>query len=328
MSRQSPHGAAPSASDRCAPRVRVALRRVPAATAVLTLAGGMLIGWNPPFSRAQQSPDTWSAAQRAVLPSGLVVQLEFTAVPGASVTALPGELSDRAGGGRAAALYSDGLRPGDPAQTFRITEDRPQADGSWRTLGTLRLTFSRPVRNPRLHLSGLAGLTPGPDSGTATVAATASRLTVTGGSPAAPTLVNRTEWPGWTVDGNSLAPVGADGSADGATSSAAEGSLELAGTFRTAVLRVERRSTVRPGATGDDGPLPAFTVTLDEGVGTAPPGYGNASHLLSDLYLGSDAGTAPARLAHRPLVTRAPLVPAAAPAAPAATAPAEPAGEP
>ncbi|GAA2817629.1 Ig-like domain-containing protein [Kitasatospora sp. CM 4170] len=290
MSRQFSREAAPSAPapDRHgAPAARGRRLRPAAAGASAALAAGLLIGWNPPPSAAQQSPDGWSGEHRAVLPSGLTVQLDFAAAPGTAVIAEPGELADRSGGGRAAALYTDGLRPGDPAQAFRIAPERSQADGSWRTVGTLQLTFSRAVRNPRLHLSGLAGTATGKGGSTST----ATRLTLTGGSPSAPTLVNRTDWPGWTVDGNTLAPAGADGADDGSAGSAAEGSLELVGTFRTAVFRVELRSTARAGSSTPPEPLDqAYTVTLDEGVSTAPQVYGNASHLLSDLFLGADAG--------------------------------------
>ncbi|MEV7356165.1 Ig-like domain-containing protein [Kitasatospora sp. NPDC091276] len=262
------------------------------AVALTVLVAGLLTGWNAPLSVAQQSPDAWSGEHRAVLPSGLSVQLEFAATPGTEVAAAAGELADRSGGGRAAGPYTDGMRPGNPAQTFSVTENRPQTDGSWRTVGTLRLAFSRPVRNPRLHLSGLVALATG-KSGTTS---TAARLTLTGGSPAAPTLVNRTDWPGWTVDANALAPVGADGSSDGAAGSASEGTLELVGTLRTAVFRIEQRSTARAGSTTAPPVLrQAYTVTVDEDLGTAPQNYGNASHVLSDLFLGADAANA----AHR-----------------------------
>ncbi|MFF1906727.1 Ig-like domain-containing protein, partial [Kitasatospora sp. NPDC058218] len=314
MSRQFPRDAALSAPapDRHAPRTGGVRRpRLAAAGASAALAAALLIGWNPPSSVAQQSPDTWSGEQRAVLPSGLTVQLDFSAAPGFDVTAEPGELADRSGGGRAAALYTDGLRPGDPAQTFRVSENRPQTDGSWRTVGTLRLAFSRPVRNPRLHVSGLAAIATGKGGSTST----ATRLTLTGGSPGAPALVNRTDWPGWTVDGNSLAPAGAGGGSDAEAGSAAEGSLELAGTFRTAVFRVEQRSTARAGSTTAPAPLTqAYTVTLDEGVGTAPQGYGNASHLLSDLFLGADAAGAARHDRRAGTTGTTPLVPPAAPA--------------
>ncbi|MFJ4591306.1 Ig-like domain-containing protein [Kitasatospora sp. NPDC088861] len=262
------------------------------AVALTVLVAGLLTGWNAPRSVAQQSPDAWSGEHRAVLPSGLSVQLEFAATPGTEVAAAAGELADRPGGGRAAGPYTDGMHPGNPAQTFSVTENRPQTDGSWRTVGTLRLAFSRPVRNPRLHLSGLVALATG-KSGTTS---TAARLTLTGGSPAAPTLVNRTDWPGWTVDANALAPVGADGSSDGAAGSASEGTLELVGTLRTAVFRIEQRSTARAGSTTAPPVLrQAYTVTVDEDLGTAPQNYGNASHVLSDLFLGADAANA----AHR-----------------------------
>ncbi|MER6396898.1 Ig-like domain-containing protein [Kitasatospora sp. NPDC001603] len=314
MSRQFPRDAALSAPAPARPAHRTGGMRRPrlvAAGASAALAAALLIGWNPPTSAAQQSPDTWSGDRSAVLPSGLTVHIDFSAAPGFDVAAEPGELAERFGGGRAAALYTDGLRPGDPAQTFRITDNRPQTDGSWRTVGTLGIAFSRPVRNPRLHVSGLSAVATGKGGATSTV----SRLSLTGGSPGAPALVNRTDWPGWTVDGNSLAPAGAGAAAD--AGSAAEGSLELAGTFRTAVFRVEQRSTARAGSTAAPAPAPllqAYTVTLDEGVGTAPQGYDNASHLLSDLFLGADAGGA-ARLGRRAATTgTTPLVPPATPA--------------
>ncbi|MFG3225207.1 Ig-like domain-containing protein [Kitasatospora sp. NPDC048194] len=268
-------------------------RRFPrTAVALAVLAAGLLTGPNAPAAPARQSPDSWSPEHRAVLPSGLSVQFDFAAAPGTAVTAEPGRLAERAGGAGSGGTYADGIGPGEPAQTFTPAPGRPQTDGSWRTVGTLRLSFSRPVRNPRLHLSGLAAVASG-ESGTT---GTAARLTLTGGSPAAPTLVGRTGWNGWTVDGNSLAPGGADGSTDGAAGTAAEGTLELAGTFRTAVFRVEQRSTSRAGSTTAAPVLrQAYTVTVDEFLGTAPQAYGNASHVVSDLFLGTDATTGPRR---------------------------------
>ncbi|RKT16911.1 hypothetical protein BX285_1270 [Streptomyces sp. 1114.5] len=263
--------------------------RTAATLAVLTV--GLLTGWNVPLSAAQQSPGTWSGDQRALLPSGLSVRFDVEASPGVGVTATPGELADHPGGGHSTGLYTDGMRPGAPAQTFGITPDHPQADGSWHTLGTIRLNFSRPVRNPRLHLSGLAATATGKSGATST----ATRLTLIGGTPAAPTLVKRTGWPGWTVDGSTLAPAGPDGTSDAAPGSAAEGSLELDGTFRTAVFRIEQRSTVRAGSTTAPPVLrQAYTVSVDEALGTAPQAYGNASHVISDLFLGA-AATTPSR---------------------------------
>ncbi|KJK57124.1 hypothetical protein UK12_18310 [Saccharothrix sp. ST-888] len=151
------------------------------------------------------------------------------------------------------------------------------------------------MRNPRLHLSGLAGLATGKGGSTST----ATRLTVTGGSPSAPSLVGRTGWPGWTVSGNTLAPAG-DGQADGATDGL--GTLELAGTVTTVTFRVEERSTARAGSTTAPAALKhAYTVTLDEGLGTAPQGYGNASHLVSDLFLGQDTTGNPGRTPAEPI---------------------------
>ncbi len=284
MCRQFPHRApAPDArpADRDRPHPRIGRR-----TAAL-IATGLLTGLGVPPVAAQQTPDSWSAERRAVLPSGLTVQFDYAAVPGVGVDTAPGKLADRAGGG--ASPYTDGIRPGDPAETFQAAERRPRADGSWRTLGTLQLSFSRPVRNPRLHVSGLAGTATSKDGSTGT----STRLTVTGGSPAAPALVGRTGWPGWTVGAGELAPApdaGPDGTADGT------GTLELAGTVTTVSLRVEQRSTALDGSTTPPAPLrQAYTVTLDEGLGSAPQEYGNVSHLVSDLFLGQDAATSATR---------------------------------
>ncbi|ROR43378.1 Ig-like domain-containing protein [Kitasatospora cineracea] len=283
MCRQFPHRApAPDArpADRDRPHPRIGRR-----TAAL-IATGLLTGLGIPPVAAQQTPDSWSAERRAVLPSGLTVQFDYAALPGVGVDTAPGKLAGRTGGG---GPYTDGIRPGDPAETFQAAERRPRADGSWHTLGTLQLSFSRPVRNPRLHVSGLAGTATSKDGSTGT----STRLTVTGGSPAAPALVGRTGWSGWTVGAGELAPApdaGPDGTADGT------GTLELAGTVTTVSLRVEQRSTARDGSTTPPAPLrQAYTVTLDEGLGSAPQEYGNVSHLVSDLFLGQDAATSATR---------------------------------
>ncbi|MGK4581923.1 GEVED domain-containing protein [Kitasatospora sp. HPMI-4] len=327
MSRQFRHAA--TASRPGGPGPTGAGSRGVGRAGAAVLATALLLGWTstawPDVARAQQSPDAWNRARRAVLPSGLAVELEFSPAPGVSSTAAPGRLAARTGSGHGATLpsrgadggkssvreaaasasvtsgYADGLRPGDPAETFEITERHPRSDGSWHTLGTLRLSFSRVVRNPRLHLSGLAGVATGKGGSTAT------RLTVTGGAPGTVALIGRTDWPGWTVGGDTLAPSG-DGLPDGAADGL--GTLELAGTVSTVTFRVERRSTARSGgATAPAAPRHAYTVTLDEGLGTAPQGYGNASHLVSDLFLGRDASGGSARtLALPPAHSAQPLV--------------------
>lgn len=263
-------------------------------------AGVLLLTLLPAVAEAQQSPSVWSRERTAALPSGLTVRMDFSPLPGVAVTAAPGTLGEHAGSG---AAYADGMRPGDPAETFQVEEDRPTAEGSWRTLGELRISFSRPVRNPRLHISGLTARA----AGTTGTTVTAARLVVTAGTPAAPSLVGRTPWTGWTAAGSELAPP-ADTDADGASDGT--GSVELAGTLGAATLRMEQRVTARDGATTRPVPLrTAFTVTLDESLGTAPQGYGNASHLLSDLYLGQDAADRGHRSrTDRPAVLR-PVVP-------------------
>ncbi|TQF04513.1 hypothetical protein E6W39_22640 [Kitasatospora acidiphila] len=253
-------------------------RRTVVVAAALTTGLGLGFGWLQTVSQAQQTPPTWTDGHHAVLRSGLGVDLTFAPAPGVTGRAGAGTLGS-------AAPYTDGVDAKTAAELFRMTEDHPAADGSWRTLGTLRLTFSRPVRNPRLHLSGLAGTVGGTSS--------ALRLTVTGGTPSAPAPAARSPWRGWTVADGAFAPAAEDGTADATLDPA--GSLELDGTFTTATLRVDRRDTAAPGSSAAPPALhPAVTVTVDEALGSAPASYGDASHVISDLFLGSDAiGPAP-----------------------------------
>ncbi|MGW2249318.1 hypothetical protein ACWCXH_03820 [Kitasatospora sp. NPDC001660] len=60
------------------------------AAALAALTAGLLIAWSPP-SAAQQSPDTWSAEHRAVLPAGLSVQFGLATFPGFDATAEPAD---------------------------------------------------------------------------------------------------------------------------------------------------------------------------------------------------------------------------------------------
>ncbi|WP_431679482.1 Ig-like domain-containing protein [Kitasatospora sp. KL5] len=288
------------------PPAAVPRRALAAAAAAGLLLPAAAAGRAP----AQQTPSGWSQERRATLPSGLTVQLDLDTLPGITAKASPGTLGEHAGSG---AAYTDGLRAGDPAEIFAVTADRPSADGSWRTIGTLRIAFSRPVRNPRLHVSGLTARA----TATTGTTATAVRLAVADGTPTAPALVGRTAWTGWTVTGNELSPP-ADADADGI------GTLELTGTVGTATLRLEQRTTARDGSTTPPPPLrTAVTVTVDESLGTAPQGYGNASHLLSDLWLGRDAADEAHRARAVPPAATRPLV--AGPGAATTSSDAEPA---
>ncbi|WP_344636824.1 hypothetical protein [Kitasatospora cystarginea] len=83
----------------------------------MTLTTALLLGWNSTvgsgIARAQQSPDAWTGQGRAVLPSGLTVELEFSPASGVSSTAAPGVLAARTPAGHGAA------RPGGSADDGR-----------------------------------------------------------------------------------------------------------------------------------------------------------------------------------------------------------------
>ena len=188
-------------------------------------------------------------------------------------------------------------------------------------MGTVTVTFSRPVKNPRLHFSYMGTFYPwtrGPDNVRRLSFASLQFELMNGATGGRGDL---------TVFGSSLKVEDVNGAAsqglrirpasDRATEgcspfadSAGCGTVLFNGTYTQLTFKVDLNRTacddgciMRPdaaGATGDPQPLPPgfspriydetmFAVSFDEDIGDAPASYGGAGHALgSGLTLGPD----------------------------------------
>ncbi|WP_422097590.1 prealbumin-like fold domain-containing protein [Variovorax sp.] len=188
-------------------------------------------------------------------------------------------------------------------------------------MGTVTVTFSRPVKNPRLHFSYMGSFYPwtrGPDNVNRRSFASLQFELMNGATGGSGDL---------TVFGSSLKVEDVNGAAsqglrirpasDRATEgcspfadSAGCGTVLFNGTYTQLTFKVDLNRTacddgcfMRPdaaGAAGDPQPLPpgfspriydetVFAVSFDEDIGDAPASYGGAGHALgSGLTLGPD----------------------------------------
>ena len=260
------------------------------AAAVLWAALSLAFVLAPP-AQARQWPTAF-ADRVGSLPSGVRVAISFAPARGVAATTETGSLAVPG-------------HPGSvPGQTLHIPPVHPAPDSAYRPAGTLKIYFSRPVRDPRLHIDGLGESRIAPTGRTDTL----TRLTVTGGTPEAPTLVRGPGWGPWTVTADRIEPPPADSLVAGPPADAAPGppapvpgcagpggggegcgTVEMRGTLTAVMLRIDQASSGYGGSTTPPAPdTQIYTVSLSEDLGTAPEGYGNASHVVSDLFLGGD----------------------------------------
>ncbi|MGL5930869.1 MAG: GEVED domain-containing protein, partial [Dermatophilaceae bacterium] len=174
------------------------------------------------------------------------------------------------------------------------------ASGLCSNRGTVTITFSRPVRNPVLHVAGLGG-----SIGTAPNNTILHALgTITSSSPAGATFgapngsaVNLSRTNGNltfdTTDPRPSSNCGANTVA-GQTSLSGCGSLPVLGTYTSITMRMDilmAPNTAGTGTAGTAASGDAFVlgVTVPEDFGDAPASYDTgtaASHVLSDLQMG------------------------------------------
>lgn len=171
-----------------------------------------------------------------------------------------------------------------------------QCDG----LGTVTLTFSRPVLNPVLHLSELGGLEGVEGAPTGTVHARLTISAVNGGTASAASLTavsgtNLTVSGTNRIQANSvLAGTNISCTTGSPTQNTGCGSVRVNGTITSiqfaASLYINRISSDLSSTVGDGYSL---AVTVDEDFGDAPASYdtdatnGAASHVMGNLRLGS-----------------------------------------
>lgn len=201
-----------------------------------------------------------------------------------------------------ARVASAGVLPTDPAapaDEFLIPVNAKAAPGindlykdfdvtanAWSDILTLKFTFSRPVRNPRLHVAGTGGAVADSQGNEEYYWA---GLELVGGAPVRPTFSNAAGFPGYTVTNTSVLPTriySPKSTTCGVVYTC--GSVQLNGTLTSFSVKVRARN-VRTGVTaGDQFFWGVFRVSLDEDDSDAPASYGAASHVVGDTFLGTD----------------------------------------
>ncbi|WP_336204067.1 GEVED domain-containing protein [Nonomuraea sp. LPB2021202275-12-8] len=186
-----------------------------------------------------------------------------------------------------AAPADEYLAPANAKATAGIVdlyEDFAVTPGAWSDVATLTFTFSRPVRDPRLHVFGTGGAS----------GKSATRrddywpaIDLVGGSPVKPAFSQAAGFPGFRVTAGSIEPVRvypARSTTCGVVYTC--GTAKVNGTVTEFTVKL-RALNVRYGK---GGPTPqlwaAFKLSLAEDGSDAPASYGAASHAITDSYLG------------------------------------------
>jgi len=240
-----------------------------AAIAGMTIAAlvsaSILVPVSP--AAAYQQTGTFGPDGTATVPSGVAVSITGSGdvALGAAVASLPAATTSPAGAATA------------PAIGVSVSGDAA-IDSTYHQVGTLTVGFSRPVRNPRLHLFDLGS------------AGFATRLVLTSPGLA---LVPRAGWNGWTVSSTQAAPSTVAVTATsgcGMVSSGSPrgcGSIEVLGLASSVTFRVDAARTTITGASTATGDSFDVNATLDEDLANAAASYGGAAHAISDLSIGA-----------------------------------------
>ncbi|ALN64045.1 hypothetical protein GLA29479_3191 [Lysobacter antibioticus] len=177
------------------------------------------------------------------------------------------------------------------------------AVGGEQAAGTLTFTFSRPVTNPRFHVSEWAAATGNSRNTTAWTidTAVAPGATLTALGPGAGTRLIVAPAP-VGVPGAGMPRVRSGFNAGGVdclnNATAGCGTFQVNGTYRVITFFVANRMN-QVGGNGTNNLTPdgyGLSITLDEDVSDAPGSYGAAQHTVGGLFLGST--TTPAAGAH------------------------------
>jgi CshA-type fibril repeat protein len=283
------------------------LRRPAAVALVSAIAAAPLFVPGPPASAYEIPGGAWTGTAPGgtsavgTLPAGTTM----TATTTGAVTVNSVNFNPSASYGATSAMFAPGITTTSPATQILTGGNGCAASGVCADRGTVTLTFSRPVRNPVLHVAGIGGANSQTLAGVLTnSSAIHSRATLTGSSPAGATF--------GSVSGGAVNLVGTGTqfetsnysnsafcgttSAGGLTFAAVAGcgSIPVNGTVTSLTLNLDIVAQVILGAgysgqpgSGDGWSL---TFTADEDFGDAPVGYeagAPAAHVIGDLTLGS-----------------------------------------
>ncbi|WP_214321169.1 GEVED domain-containing protein [Nonomuraea sediminis] len=158
----------------------------------------------------------------------------------------------------------------------------------WTDIVTLTFTFSRPVRNPRLHIAGTGG-SAGYEGDREDYW---SGLRLSGGEPSTPTFSKVAGFPGFEVTDSEIVPADVIPGLEPTCGVIYMcGTAQVNGTLTSFSVDLRARNVRLTGPAGDPFMWGVFRVTLEEDDSDAPGSYGAASHAVSDLRIG-DAVTA------------------------------------
>ncbi|MEU4323625.1 GEVED domain-containing protein [Nonomuraea dietziae] len=154
----------------------------------------------------------------------------------------------------------------------------------WSDVVALTFTFSRPVRDPRLHVYGTGGVV---TEGTERDDYWAG-LRLMGGTPATPTFSKVAGFPGYRVTDDTIVPerfTRTRTTTCGVVYTC--GTVQVNGTLRSFTIMLRARDVRYRGDAGSPQMWGAFKLSLYEDASDAPASYGAASHILTDTYLGN-----------------------------------------
>ncbi|MGL5817256.1 MAG: hypothetical protein ACRCYR_06815, partial [Phycicoccus sp.] len=279
------------------------MRRLAATTTVVLAASLVLLPGD--LANAYQTPSAaWGGSGATAVgtaPSGLTM----TATTSGSTTVNNRNFIPGTSYGATAAMFTPGVNPANATTQLLVGASGCPAAGVCSGRGTATLTFSRPVRNPVLHVAGIGGAVTTTSGGVVTAAsAIHTRATLTGSTPGGATFgsvsggaVNLagTATTFETTNGSN-SPSCAAATAGGLTYAAVAGcgSIPVVGTVTELTLGLDIIAQVLVGAGAAGTPTAgdgwSITFSADEDHGDAPTTYeagAPASHIVGDLRLGS-----------------------------------------
>ncbi|MET9240589.1 GEVED domain-containing protein [Nonomuraea sp. NPDC003709] len=168
-----------------------------------------------------------------------------------------------------------------------LYEDFAARPGGWSGVAMLTFTFSRPVRDPHLHVFGTGGVSRDPRRGRDDYW---PAIDLVDGTPATPAFSAAAGFPGYRVTADSIEPEAVrpvKSTTCGVVYTC--GTAKVKGTVTAFTIRLSARD-VRYALGGPGTQLwAAFKITLAEDDSDAPASYGAASHAITDSFLGASA---------------------------------------
>ncbi|MEU7899843.1 GEVED domain-containing protein [Nonomuraea sp. NPDC049152] len=216
-------------------------------------------------------------------PSGVLVTIRKTMLNGTRVGSARVSPSDPA------APADEYLSPvnakADAGIIDRYEDFRVNVNG-WSDVAELTFTFSRPVRDPRLHVFGTGG---------AAEDAFGRRddywagVELVGGAPTMPRFSNAAGFPGYVVTDTTIAPERVTRTTPTTCGVVYTcGTVQVNGTITSFTIRLRARNVRTLGDAGGAHLWGAFKLSLYEDDSDAPTSYGAATHTITDAFIGQD----------------------------------------